>query len=578
MSFLPEFLDHLKGRLNLASLIGARVKLKRKGRYLSGLCPFHREKTPSFVVNEGEATYHCFGCGAHGDAFSFLQLSEGLSFPEAVEKLAALAGVSLPSSSSSEDRSQKTKDLYETLEAAASFFQSHLKSNQGATARQYLEKRGIRPETVEKFRLGFASDNNALKKYLLERGYKEDHLLAVGLLSQREGNSVSYDRFHHRLMFPIWDRQGRVVGFGGRLLQSGEPKYLNSPETVLFQKGELLYGHHLARLSAQKTQQLVVCEGYMDAIALHQGGIPQAVASLGTALTETQISLLWTLVPKPLLCFDGDAPGQKAAFRTLERVVPLLKSGYSLSYGFLPEGEDPDSLIRRGGVEKLKEVFESALPLEDIVWRQTAYANALNTPEGRAKFEKTLMEWVQEIKDPILRHTYRDTFKQRLFDTFRFSKKASKGKGGISLPPLKTRFEASYIQQKILFAGLLNHPQLIEDYYEAFLELELSSEYLKLLRDEMVLKISEAPALDSQELQHYLLSKGFVEIVKDILSEDIYKHATFVRPDACEESVRQGWFEVWRHVQSFKKIGEYAQNDSSSRFSPLLRAMIRREL
>ncbi|GAO98841.1 DNA primase [Caedimonas varicaedens] len=586
MAISSEFLDQLKARIQLSTVIGARIKLKRKGRYMSGLCPFHNEKTPSFTVNDAQGSYHCFGCGSHGDVIAFTQLSENMTFIEAVGKLAAFAGMSLPPSfSESKESLQKSLDIYEVLEETASFFQSILRSNQGQEAQKYLDQRGIQSETCECFRLGFSPEENGLKKYLLGRGYSEKQLLAAGLLSQNEEKSVTYDRFRHRLMFPIWDRQGRVIAFGGRILKKGEPKYLNSPETDVFHKGSLLYAYHLARRPAQQAQRLIVCEGYMDVIALHQAGIKYSVAPLGTALTEEQISLLWNLTPSPILCFDGDAPGKKAALRTAERVLPILKSGYSLRYAHLPEGEDPDSLIQRGGLKKLEDTFENSIPLADVLWYQTFNAASLKTPEDRAKFEKTLMKLVQEIKDPILRNNYRDTFKTRLFESFRFYKNAAREKKGANNPVLpvqaKPNFDPVHIQQKILFAGLLNHPQLIEEYYEPFLDLDITSEKLRRLRDQIILKINETPALDSGLLQHHLHNEGFTDLLDDILNEDVYKHASFVRPETDNESIRQGWLEVWDHLQNLKKMADHAKN-MDERFqhhlSPLLKAMMRRVL
>lgn len=586
MAISSEFLDQLKSRLQLSSIIGARVRLKRKGRYMSGLCPFHSEKTPSFTVNDAQGNYHCFGCGAHGDAITFIQLSENMTFTEAVEKLAPLAGMSPPPSSfTSKETVQKIKDVYDTLEEAASFFQSVLRSNQGQEARKYLDRRCIQPETRERFRLGFAPDNNALKTYLLARGHSEQRLLEAGLLSQNQEESYTYDRFRHRLMFPVWDRQGRIIAFGGRLLGSGDPKYLNSPETDVFHKGSILYGYHLARRPAQEAQRVVVCEGYMDVIALHQAGIEYAVAPLGTALTENQMTLLWNLTPTPVLCFDGDAPGQKAALRTAERVLPILKAGYSLQYVHLPEGEDPDSLIRGGSLSRLKDIFEDPTPLVDLLWHQTLKATPLKTPEDRAKFEKTLMSLVQEIKDPLLRNTYRETFRNRLFEFFHSHKRRGTGKkiqnNMISPAQVKPNFDPVYIQQKILFAGLLNYPQLIEEYYEYFLELDINLESLRHLRDDIILKINENSTLDASLLYHYLYTDGFTELLNDILCEDIYRHASFARPGTDIEYVRQGWLEVYSHLQNLKKITERAKN-IDERFkhslSPLLQAMMRRDI
>jgi DNA primase len=587
MTFTPEFLELLKTRLRLSSIIGNRVKLKRKGRYVMGLCPFHREKTPSFMVNDAQATYHCFGCGAHGDLITFIQYFDKMSFRETVEKLASLAGISIPDSmlSTLENR-QKTihlKDIYDLLEEAASFFQANLRSPQGQKARNYLEKRGIKVETWEYFRLGFAPENNALKVYLLERGYSEEKLSQAGLLSKSEDSSKTYDRFRARLIFPIWNLQGRIVAFGGRLLDKGEPKYLNSPETELFHKGSLLYAYHFARHPAQQAERLIVCEGYIDVIALYQAGIKYAVAPLGTALTESQISLLWNLVPIPTLCFDGDIPGKKAALKTAERVLPLLKPGYSFQYAYLPDGEDPDSLIRRNQLKQLENILENSLPLVDVLWYQLLGVTSLKTPEARAQFEKLLMKLAQEIKDPLLRNRYKETFKERLFELFRFPNKSSKpSKIYNNLPflkHLKPNFDSVYIQQKILFAGILNHPQLSTEYYEYFLDLEIDLIHLNLLRDEIISAITENPTLNSSNLQKHLEEKGFRELLAEILNEKIYHHASFVKPQTDIQVVKQGWIEVWEYLQEVRKMTNLPASEDNSlsySLSPLLKAISRR--
>ncbi|MBT3306711.1 MAG: DNA primase, partial [Alphaproteobacteria bacterium] len=331
MSFSDQFLEDLRGRAGLADVVGRRVKLTRKGREHSGLCPFHKEKTPSFTVNEEKGFYHCFGCGEHGSVFDFVMQTEGLTFPEAVERLAGEAGMEIPQDSPEErQRQEQRQTLYDVTEKAAKFFKTQLHQPAGKAALEYLKGRGITDDTIQRFGLGFAPDGRGVMKEALSfEGIDEGRMIAAGLIIQPDDKSRdSYDRFRGRVMFPITDTRGRVIAFGGRILGQGEPKYLNSPETSLFHKGRVLYGQKMASGPARKSGEIIVTEGYTDVIALHQAGFENAVAPLGTALTEDQIKILWKIVPEPVLCFDGDAAGQKAASRAAERALPLLASGY----------------------------------------------------------------------------------------------------------------------------------------------------------------------------------------------------------------------------------------------------------
>ena len=360
MAFPPEFLDEIRARVPLAGVVGRRVKLAKRGREHSGLCPFHNEKTPSFTVSEDKGFYHCFGCGAHGDALGFVMRMEGLSFPEAVERLAGEAGLRVPQASPEERAAARRRaDLYDVVEAAAAWFEERLAGSEGAEARAYLESRGLRRETVTSFRLGYAPDRRGMLRAALNaRGLDNAQLAEAGLIKLPEAPQdapdaasagAPRDYFLNRIIFPITDRRGRAIAFGGRALGESRAKYLNSPETPLFHKGRVLYNQARARQAAHDTGELIVCEGYMDVIALGQAGFPAAVAPLGTAITEQQIAVLWRLADEPVLCLDGDQAGRRAGFRAAERALGLLKPGRSLRFAALPEGEDPDSLVRGQG-------------------------------------------------------------------------------------------------------------------------------------------------------------------------------------------------------------------------------------
>lgn len=420
MAFTPDFLDELRSRLSLSEIVGRRVALKRKGREHSGLCPFHNEKTPSFTLNDQKGFFHCFGCGAHGDVVGFVMRSEGLSFPEAVERLAHEAGMALPVSSPAErERAQQAASLQDVVEKAAQWFQRQLWSASGASALEYLRGRGLSDETIRAFRLGYAPDEReALRKALLADNCPDGMIVEAGLAIRPDDGRSPYDRFRGRVMFPIEDRKGRVIAFGGRILGDGEPKYLNSPETPLFHKGGNLFAFARARAAVHDNATLIVAEGYMDVIALHQAGFRGAVAPLGTALTEDQIALLWRLADEPSLCFDGDNAGARAAMRAAERALPLLKPGKSLRFVALPAGEDPDSLIKSGGPSAFDAVLAGAAPLADIVWRIETEGRPIDTPERRASIEAALMQRTNAIADQTVQAHYRREWRDRLWKAF----------------------------------------------------------------------------------------------------------------------------------------------------------------
>ncbi|MFQ5534188.1 MAG: DNA primase, partial [Sphingomonadales bacterium] len=420
MTISPEFLDELRARLSLAEIVGRKVKLRRQGREHAGLCPFHNEKTPSFTVSEDKQFYHCFGCGAHGDAIRFVTETEGLSFPEAVEKLAGQAGLVAPPSSPAERaREQKRASLADVVEIASDWFESQLATAQGGRARDYLARRGLDPATIRKFRIGFAPDRRtALKSALSARDVSERQLIEAGLLIAPDEGGESYDRFRNRIMFPIADRRGRIVAFGGRTLGEARAKYLNSPETALFTKGRLLYNLHGARAVSRNAGTVIAVEGYMDVIALAQAGFEHAVAPLGTAITEHQLHELWRLAAEPVLCFDGDKAGLQAGYRALERALALLKPGHSLRFAFLPPDEDPDSLIAKQGARAFAQVIEAALPLSEVLWRSQIEGAALDTPERRAGFQAGLEALVARIGDPKVRTFYRTDMARRLANLF----------------------------------------------------------------------------------------------------------------------------------------------------------------
>src|SRR3954463_9087172 len=421
MRFTPQFLDELRARLPVSEVVGRRVKLKRAGREWKGLSPFQQEKSPSFTVNDQKGFYHDFSSGKHGDIISFLMETEGVGFTEAVERLAAMAGVPLPAATPEAARhEQRRKTLHDVMELAAKFFAGTLASRDGAKARGYLGDRAISPAVQLQFRIGYApGERFALKEHLGNAGIPTEDMVEAGLLVAADDIPVPYDRFRDRVMFPITDLRGRVIAFGGRALEKDAPaKYLNSPETPLFHKGDNLYNHQTARKATHDGSALVVVEGYVDVIAMVTAGFAGSVAPLGTALTENQLALLWKMADEPILCFDGDRAGQKAAWRAADLALPHLKPGKSLRFALLPEGQDPDDLARSGGRGAIEDVLGAARGLADMIWSREIEGGSFATPERRAALEARIGELTNAVRDEVVRRYYRQDLAERLQRAF----------------------------------------------------------------------------------------------------------------------------------------------------------------
>ena len=421
MRFTPQFLEELRARLPVSEVVGRRVKLKKAGREFKGLSPFQQEKTPSFFVNDQKQAWFDFSSGKNGNIFDFLVQTEGVSFPEAVERLASMAGMALPAVTPDAARhEQRRKTLYDVMELAAKFFADTLASRNGAKARGYLADRAISPATQLQFRMGYASGERfALKEYLGAQGIPTEDMVEAGLLVGGEDIPVPYDKFRDRVMFPITDVRNRVIAFGGRALEKDVPaKYMNSPETPLFHKGDNLYNLATARTATHNGAPLIVVEGYVDVIAMVTSGFAASVAPLGTALTENQLALLWKMADEPILCFDGDKAGKKAAWRAADLALPHLKPGKSLRFALLPEGQDPDDLARSGGRVAIEEVISAARGLSDIIWSREIEGGTFATPERRAALEARIGELSNGIRDEVVRRYYRQDLAERLRNTF----------------------------------------------------------------------------------------------------------------------------------------------------------------
>ena len=523
MSLSPAFLDELRARTLLSAVISPSVKLIRAGREWKACCPFHNEKTPSFTINDEKGFYHCFGCGAHGDAIRFLTDARGLPFMDAVKELASKAGLDVPAPDpQARERAERTSTLTDVMAACQKWFAEQLGGIEGAEAREYLAKRGIGPATVARFGIGLAPEGrNKLKAALSSLG--EDKLVETGMLIKPD-EGETYDRFRGRLMIPIRDARGRVIAFGGRILGAGEPKYLNSPDTPLFDKGRTLYNLDLASPATRSARRLIVVEGYMDVIALARAGISEAVAPNGTAVTEAQLERMWRLDPNPILCFDGDSAGQKAAVRAATRALPHLGAERTLRFVELPAGQDPDDVVSNGGRDAIEALLSAPEPLVDRLWRHELQAHPLTTPEARAGLRQRLIEHSQAIADQALARLYREDWLRRFDDLVRPQREFArpvrrewKKQGGRFVPPEKRpgdvmrRISAGGIgveHARALVIGFAYYPEALEQHCEQLASLPIGEAPLARIRDRLVDAAVSGEMLDRETLATILRDSG----------------------------------------------------------------------
>ncbi|MBR1150556.1 DNA primase [Bradyrhizobium sp. JYMT SZCCT0428] len=607
MRFTPQFLEELRARLPVSEVVGRRVKLKKAGREWKGLSPFQQEKSPSFTVNDQKGFYHDFSSGKHGDIISFLMETEGVGFTEAVERLASMAGMALPAvTPDAAKHEQRRRTLYDVMELAAKFFADTLASRGGAKARGYLADRAISPATQLQFRIGYApGERFALKEYLGAQGIPTEDMVEAGLLNGGEDIPVPYDKFRDRVMFPITDVRNRVIAFGGRALEKDVPaKYMNSPETPLFHKGDNLYNLATARQATHDGAPLIVVEGYVDVIAMVTTGFKASVAPLGTALTENQLMLLWKMVDEPILCFDGDKAGKKAAWRAADLALPHLKPGKSLRFALLPEGQDPDDLARSGGRAAIEEVISAARGLADIVWSREIEGGTFATPERRAALEARIGELSNGIRDEVVRRYYRQDLSERLRNTFapeggrggygrsnfggggrasesgrRFASRASftpgpagrvapyggRGQAGsasqtinrgpyqaaspqlANSPIMRGQRSAMSRREALILQSLINHPWLLHDHLEEVAALELAHPEANKLRAGIIAAFASdhhhSPDVEEQaeKMRADLESRGFSQVLQRVGSAITTGAVWGVQIGAAREDVLSTW-------------------------------------
>lgn len=570
MSTYQEFVSTLRQTVRLSDVVRSHLKLQRRGREFVGLCPFHNEKGASFTVNDDKGFYHCFGCGAHGDMFDFVMQKLNMPFKEVVELLADQAGIQVPKFGGSQAQAQAqsmNEQLYHVNEAACLWFEEQMRTMAPSPVLPYLKQRGLSKTVVLQFRLGYAPESG-LKKHLSSQGFTMDLLFQAGLLIQPEDGREPYERFRRRLMFPIQDAKGRVIGFGGRIIDQGEPKYLNSPDTPLFHKGKNLYALHWALPQARSGDPFIVVEGYMDVIALHQGGIKSAVAPLGTSLTGEQIQLMWRNHDTPILWFDGDEAGQRAAERAALKCLEVLKPGHSLKFAFLPTGEDPDSLIRGQGMMVARQCLAKTTPLIDMLWRIFLHQRLLEMPEQKAKARQDLIDLTQSIQDPDTRHFYRQELNQRLQALIHKPYRPEKGQNQQQINPAdrpQLGIAQKKIQgQKILLATVINHPTLVSEVAEQLMIFEAASDTIDKLRHALLTLQVESPDLSREELVNRLHEEGFSEIISEFEKNFWQTHAKFISPSASYDEALQGWREIWQLVQENQFLHEEANQAIAS--------------
>ncbi|MBP2548929.1 DNA primase [Neorhizobium galegae] len=640
MRFSNTFLDEIRDRVPISAVIGRRVTWDRKktnvprGDYWA-CCPFHGEKSPSFHCEDRKGRYHCFGCGVSGDHFRFMQEIEGLSFPEAVQQLADMAGVAMPQPDVQAERREKERStLLDVMELATVFFQDQLQTAGGAKARAYLRDRGLTGRTIETFRLGYAPESrSALKEYLAGKGIPKDQIEACGLVVHGEGIAVSYDRFRDRIMFPILSSREKVIAFGGRAMAPDAPaKYLNSNETELFHKGNVLYNFTRARKASQalskgrddESATIIAVEGYMDVIALHQAGVENAVAPLGTALTENQLELLWRMTPQPVLCFDGDGAGLRAASRAADLALPHIKPGRTVRFALLPDGKDPDDLVRHEGRAPFDAVLQQARPLAEMIWMREAGNGQFDTPEKRAELEARLKQIVAVIADENVRRHYQQDMRDRLNTFFApvragrdnrqggFSGRSNQqgrgqggsgGRGGqgqnfggagrslgVSDRLARSGLVRGYqdlpaLREVVLAITIVNHPQLLLDEYDEIAAIDFENRDLQRFWSAMLPAAATAGANLSREyLMERLAAQGFEPLVTALDLQVRNARLWIATQQAAPEDAREGYRQAlslhkrtkalrFQKMELEREISAATEAGDEDNIEPLLRAL-----
>jgi len=628
MRFSNSFLDEIRDRVPISDVIGRRVSWdKRKTNVSRGdywaCCPFHGEKSPSFHCEDRKGRYHCFGCGVTGDHFRFLTDLEGLNFPEAVQQIADMAGVAMPVADPvMEKREKERTSLLDVMELATKYFQDQLQTANGARARAYLRDRGLTGRTIETFRLGFAPDSrNALKEFLAGKGIAKEQIEACGLVVHGPEVPVSYDRFRDRIMFPILSSREKVIAFGGRAMSPDAPaKYLNSNETELFHKGNVLYNFARARRATQGANgegTIIAVEGYMDVIALHQAGVENAVAPLGTALTENQLELLWKMTPQPVLCFDGDGAGIRAANRAADLALPHIKPGRTVRFALLPDGKDPDDLVRNEGRAPFDKVMSQAKPLAEVIWGREINTGQFETPEAKAELEARLKQLVGVIADENVRRHYQQDMRDRLNGFFQpqfqnrgnerrsFDRGGGQSRGRGNEGPRGPRLSGGGISDRLARSGLvrghqetpalresvlaltvINHPALMQDEYDEIASIDYDNRELQRLWSVMLGAAAAVagPHLTREHLLERMEEQGFGSLLQGLEQQIRNARLWIATSEAAMEDAREGYRQAlafhkrakalrFQKIELEREIAEATEAGNGEVIDQLMRAL-----
>ena len=570
MKFSTEILNEIKDKISVSQVVEKTVQLKKRGKEFVGLSPFTKERTPSFTVNDEKQFYHCFSTNKHGDIFTFLVEVGGLSFPEAVEKLADEAGVKLRTfSPAEEEKINKSKKIYEALEISKSFFSSQIFDDNNSLAFKYLRNRGLDNELINSYEIGYAPQGNKLEKFLLSKGISHEIMTLAGMTIKDENKKNNfYDRFRNRIIFPIRDNRNRVVGFGGRVINSNDqPKYLNSPETPVFHKGSLLYNFSKIRPNLKNNDNLIVVEGYMDVVSLASKGFQNAVAPLGTALTETQLNILWKEADSPLICFDGDKAGKQATFRATEIALKLLKPNKTLRFINLPDNLDPDDYIKNFGLVSFNELVNKASPLTNIIWDLCLQESNINTPEGKAGFETLLRTKLNLISDKSIKKHYGLVFKDML-DQFFYLKKTERKLSKFDNNEKYSRKYKSPLNIKnsilgsggqlpsdleaLVISGILIFPELIKKHFEILESFNIENLRLVDIRDNVLAFVKkDYSELDIDLLKEFVQKKYQTFFEKDLRFANIFWQK---KEGNNFDQISETWLEILRDDQHIKSL------------------------
>jgi len=568
MSLPPGFLDELRTRTSIVQVVGRKVMWDtRKSNQGKGdmwaPCPFHQEKSASFHVDDRKGYYYCFGCHAKGDAITFVRETENVSFMEAVEILARETGLQMPARDpQAQEKADKRTELADVMEQAVQFFRLQLKTGTATNAREYLDKRGLKPETQDRFEIGFAPDGwQNLWDHLRAKSVSDDLILACGLAKpSTRDNGRPYDTFRNRIMFPIRDARGRCIAFGGRAMDpSDNAKYLNSPETLLFDKSRTLYNHGPAREAAGKGAPLVVTEGYMDVIALSEAGFGATVAPLGTAVTEHQLALLWRIADEPIIALDGDTAGLRAAMRVIDHALPMLEAGKSLRFALMPEGRDPDDVIRAKGAGALKAILDAAQPMVTLLWQRETEGRSFDSPERKAALDKALREKIKLIRDPSVRQHYGQAIKDLRWQLFNPRRSSSRpwtpgqkpGQKYGQPPPVETSTRHSaiagqsvrsllsaadedqldHLRISVVLAVLMAHPGLLPEFESDLYRLDTADLTLAHIRDTLLRAVAER---SENELESFSLEIDPSDIEKLLAQPHLRIVPALIKPHDTE--------------------------------------------